>query len=94
MSPTQCFTNATFQVLSCLYDNLGKHNVSHVTQREISKDVDLCLSFVNEKIQELVKHGYIAVDKEHRGRYILTDVAIKTVELLRQADEMYYFNVR
>lgn len=89
MSPINCFTNTTFHVLICLYNHVDKNGVAHVTQREIGQETGLCLSFVNEKIQELVKYSYLVVDKSHRGRYILSAAALSTIQLFKQADEMY-----
>lgn len=88
MNPIDCFTNTNYQVLSCLYDHLGRNNISHITQREISDEVGLCLSFVNERIQELVKSGYVIIDKEHRGRYVLTERAVKCIEIFRQTNDI------
>lgn len=84
MANPEILTTDNFKVLACLYDNKDKNNVVKITQGEVSEIVGISRVTINFIFKALREANYLVMDKEHVGRYVLTDDAVKAVELLRK----------
>lgn len=88
MPDISVFTNSKYKVLSYLYENKDENNLIKITQNEIGEALEMNRTTVNYVIKVLKEHCCIIHDDSKVGRYYLTDVGIKTVELLREVNKL------
>lgn len=84
MSNLDYFTNNKFRALLIMYDNMGKNNVSRVTQQEVADEMGMSRVTLNTVFKQLREDGYIVPDPERMTRYTLTDKAIEAVEMFNR----------
>lgn len=72
MSNIEQFTTDNFRILSYLCEIKGKDDKVSVTQQEIADRFNLSRATVNKIIGELKAEGYIKLDGNHIGRYVIT----------------------
>lgn len=77
------FTNNNFTVLSFLYDVSVDGTIVHITQQEIADKLGFSRSTISKIMNFLIIEQYISVDKEHLGRYGLTDKATHLINVFR-----------
>ena len=80
------FITDDFRVLAYLYDKQAPDGKAYVTQQEVADYLELNRATINKIIGELKNEGYIQLDGNHVGRYILSDVAIVVIETFRSID--------
>ena len=74
------FTNNNFVILAHLYDAKDNNGVVKTTQDEVA---GLSRVTINKIFVLLVQHGYIAKDARHVGRYVITSMGCKVVDVFR-----------
>ena len=74
------FTTDNFRILSYLCEIKDKDNKVSVTQQEIANKFSLSRATVNKIIGDLKAEGYVEVDGNHIGRYIITKNALIVVK--------------
>lgn len=77
------FINERMKVLIELYKhqiNLSGKMISPISQQEIAELIKCSKVKVNQIIKELIEHGFVETYNS-KGRYILTDKAIKVIQL-------------
>ena len=79
------FTTDNFRILSYLCEIKGKDNKVSVTQQEIADKFSLSRATVNKIIGELKAEGYIEVDGNHIGRYVITKQTISVIKAFNNA---------
>lgn len=77
------FTNNNFMVLNFLYDVSVDGTIVHITQQEIADKLGFSRSTISKIMNFLIIEQYIGVDKEHLGRYSLTDKSTRLVNVFR-----------
>lgn len=87
MSDINSLVNNNFRVLSYMYDKKDNKNLVKATQEEIANDLGLNRGTISYIFKALKENGYIIHDKTHVGRYYLTDSAIYTVAMFKEANE-------
>ena len=87
LSQIQYFTNDNFRTLAYLYDVKNENNKAHITQQEITDDLEISRVTINKIIGELRNSGYLEQDGNHVGRYILTKKAISVIETFRRVEK-------
>ena len=92
MSNIECLTNNNYKVLSYLYDRKDKNNLVKITQNELSKEINLNRTTVNTIFKELILNGFLIHDKSRVGRYYLTNLAVKTIELFKKSEKLEEIN--
>ena len=55
-----------------------------LSQRQIAEITEISYKTVNNAIKDLRTNGYIAMQGTTRGKYLLTDKAISTLEVLQR----------
>ena len=88
MKHIEALTNNNFLVLSYLYDRKDKENLVRITQGDISEDLGLSKGTVITIFKNLKEYGYLGKDEKHIGRYLLTNDAVKVVELFRKSSKI------
>lgn len=81
------FVNDRFRVISYLYDISNSDKKSYVTQRELALALNISLSFTNKIIQELKNNNFLEKEKDHNGRYTLTQEAISVVKQFKNLNK-------
>lgn len=79
------FTTDNFRILSYLCKIKGKDNKVSVTQQEIADKFGLSRATVNKIIGELKAEGYIELDGNHIGRYIINPQTINLINAFNNA---------
>ena len=82
------FTTDNFRILSYLCKIKGKDNKVSVTQQEIADKFNLSRATVNKIIGELKAEGYIELDGNHIGRYIITKQAMSIIKAFNSASNI------
>ena len=77
------FSNNNFVVLSHLYDAKDNNGVVKTTQDEVAEHTGLSRVTINKIFVLLIQHGYIARDARHVGRYVITSIGCKVVDVFR-----------
>lgn len=80
------FINERYKVLICLYERQIEVNgkiYSPLSQEEISQVVGISKATVNNILKELKKEKYIVQQNRTRGKYTLTEKAIKLINELQ-----------
>ena len=77
------FTNTNFVILAHLYDEKNNENVIKTTQDEVADHLQLSRVTINKTFALFVQNGYLQRDFKHVGRYYLTDLGCKVVEIIR-----------
>ena len=77
------FTNTNFVILAHLYDEKNNENVIKTTQDEVADNLQLSRVTINKAFALFVQNGYLQRDFKHVGRYYLTDLGCKVVEIIR-----------
>ena len=77
------FTNNNFLILSHLYDAKDQNHVVKITQDEVAEHLSLSRVTINKAFALFVQNGYLHRDFKHVGRYYLTDLGCKVVEIIR-----------
>ena len=77
------FTNTNFVILAHLYDEKNNENVIKTTQDEVADHLQLSRVTINKAFALFVQRGYLQRDFKHVGRYYLTDLGCKVVEIIR-----------
>ena len=85
------FTNTNFVILAHLYDEKDQNNVVKITQDEVAEHLGLSRVTINKAFALFVQNfalmfydnGYLQRDFKHVGRYYLTDLGCKVVEIIR-----------
>ena len=85
MYDVEVFTNNNFKVLSYFYDNKDTNNLIKTTQKEVGDALKLSRVTINTVLKKLKDDGYIIHDSTRVGRYYLTELGIKMVEIFRKA---------
>ena len=88
MKHIEALTNNNFLVLAYLYDRKDKENLVRITQGDISEDLGLSKGTVITIFKSLKEYGYLGKDEKHIGRYLLTNDAVKVVELFRKSSKI------
>lgn len=76
------FTNNNFVILAHLFDERNNDNVIKTTQDEVAETLNMSRVTVNRSFALLINNGYIYKDTKHIGRYVLTDLGCKIVEVI------------
>ena len=79
------FTTNNFRILSYLCEIKGKDDKVSVTQQEIADKFGLSRATVNKIIGELKAEGYIELDGNHIGRYIINPQTINLINAFNNA---------
>lgn len=77
------FTNTNFVILAHLYDEKDQNNVVKITQDEVAEHLGLSRVTINKAFALFVQNSYLQRDFKHVGRYYLTDLGCKVVEVIR-----------
>lgn len=77
------FTNTNFVILSYLYDEKNEENIIKITQNEVADKLNLSRVTVNKAFAIFVQNGYICKDIKHVGRYSITALGCKIVDIIR-----------
>ena len=77
------FTNNNFVILAHLYDVKDNNGVIKTTQDEVAEYTGLSRVTINKIFTLLVEHGYITKDARHVGRYVITSIGCKVVDVFR-----------
>ena len=77
------FTNTNFVILSYLYDEKNEENIIKITQNEVADNLNLSRVTVNKAFAIFVQNGYISKDAKHVGRYSITALGCKIVDVIR-----------
>ena len=88
MEKIKLFTNDTYLILEFLYENKSRDNLVRLTQTEISEVLDMHRGKINTNFKSLIENGYLEQIKGHNGKYVLTNQAIKTIEIFRKANNI------
>lgn len=80
MTTKQVLLTNHYRVLLYLYAHKNSFNEAMATQAEIVKHFGFAIATVNKIFQELKKSGLICIENNHKGRYKLTEQAIKFVQ--------------
>lgn len=77
------FTNTNFVILSYLYDEKNEENIIKITQNEVADKLNLSRVTVNKAFAIFVQNGYICKDVKHVGRYSITALGCKIIDIIR-----------
>lgn len=77
------FTNNNFIILAHLYDEKDNNGVVKTTQDEVAEYTGLSRVTINKIFTLLVERGYIVKDARHVGRYVITAMGCKVVDVFR-----------
>ena len=77
------FTNNNFVILAHLYDEKNNENIIKTTQDEVADTLQLSRVTINKAFSLFIQNGYLQRDFKHVGRYYLTDLGCKVVEIIR-----------
>ncbi len=81
-------TNNNFKVLNHFYENKDKENLVKTTQEEIGQALKMNRCTINYIVKWLKTEGYIMHYDSKVGRYYLTNMGVRTVELLKEVDKL------
>lgn len=79
------FTNDRYDILKLLSDNqvsVKEEQYINLSQQEMSDIAHYSKLKTNKILNELMDMGYVILYKNKRGKYALTDKAIKTIEII------------
>ena len=79
------FTTGNFRILEYLYTIKGNDDKVSITQQEIADKFGLSRATVNKIIGELKVEGYIELDGNHIGRYIINKQTTILVDAFQKA---------
>ena len=87
MRKTDQFFTDNFLILSYLCDLRDFDNMAHITQQELAERFEMSRATINKIIGDLKLAGYIKADGRHLGRYVISQEAIRIVEMCRSVEE-------
>lgn len=81
------FTNDKYKILKLLYNNqisIKEDQYINLSQQEIADIAHYSKFKTNKIINELIKANYIELFQNRRGKYVLTEKALKVVEIIEK----------
>lgn len=83
------FINDRYELLKLLYDKqitVKEDKYINLSQQEIADIVHFSKLKTNAIINELIDMGFIYLYKNKRGKYALTEKALKTIEIIENTN--------